>query len=60
MLLVLALSFTVEVTVKVVLVPCRDKSLVDILTVRPESEIHARVSGSGEKESVSVQEQPAY
>ena len=60
LLLVLALSLTVDVTVKVVLVPCRDKLLVDIVTVRPESEIQARVSGSGEKDSVSVWLQPAY
>ena len=60
LLLVLALSLTVDVTVKVVLVPCRDKSLVDIVIVRPESEIQARLSGSGEKDSVSVWLQPAY
>ena len=48
---------TVEVTVKVVLVLWRVVSLVDIVTLRPDTEIQARVLRSGEKVSVSVKVQ---
>ena len=54
MLLVLLASLTVEVTVKVVLVPWRLTVLVEIVTLRLETEIQARVPRSGENESVSV------
>ena len=60
LLLVLTLSLTVEFTVNVVLVVCKVKSFVDIVTVRPETEIQASVVRSGEKDSVSVWLQPAY
>lgn len=54
LLLVLLASLTVEVTVKVVLVPWRLTVLVEIVTLRLETEIQARVPRSGENESVSV------
>ena len=54
LLLVLAPSSTVDFTVMVVLVPCRFTSLVEIVTVRSEAEIQARLERIGVKVSVSV------
>ena len=52
--LVLASSSTVDFTVMVVLVPCKFTSLVEIVTVRSEAEIQARLERTGVKAGVSV------
>ena len=54
LLLVLLLSSTVDVTVKVVLVPWSLVVLVEIVTERPDTEIQETPERSGENESVSV------
>ena len=54
LLLVLLASLTVDVTVKSTAVLSKLLSLVEIVTVLPETEIHGKVDRSGEKVSVSV------
>ena len=54
LLLVLLASLTVDVTVKSKAVLSKLLSLVEIVTVLPETEIHEKVDRSGEKVSVSV------
>ena len=51
-------SLTVVVTIKVSAVPCRAVSLVDIVTIRPDTDIHAKFVRSGVKVNVSVWLQP--
>ena len=55
---VVAESLTYDVTVKDSLVPWKELSLVDIVTVRSVTEIQGIVVGSGENVKVSVKLQP--